>query len=296
MNCARADDPQSIAQALTCAKLHGVDRLDAQLMLAALLGRPRSWLIAHDDDPLGQTQGAAFGQWLRRRRDGEPLAYLLGEKEFHGLRLQVDASVLVPRPETELLVDWGLRVLQTEPWASGCRVIDLGTGSGAIALSIKNGCRAAEVTAVDESPTALATAGRNSQALNLPITLAQGSWWAAVPAQCFDLALANPPYIAPGDEHLAALRHEPQSALIAQENGLADLECIIAGAPDHLVPGGWLLLEHGHDQAAWARQRLSIAGFSEVQTVRDLAGIERCTGGRVLHAATSAFRVVSSAV
>ena len=293
---ARPEDALSISRALAMARSHGVDRLDAQLMLAALLDRPRSWLVAHDDASLDQAQESAFEQWLTRRRDGEPLAYLLGEKEFHGLKLQVDPSVLVPRPETELLVDWGLRVLQTEPWASGCRVIDLGTGSGAIALSIKNGCRAAEVTAVDESPTALATAGRNSQALNLPITLAQGSWWAAVPAQCFDLALANPPYIAPGDEHLAALRHEPQSALIAQENGLADLECIIAGAPDHLVPDGWLLLEHGHDQAAWARQRLSIAGFSEVQTVRDLAGIERCTGGRVLHAATSAFRVVSSAV
>jgi release factor glutamine methyltransferase len=294
---ARPEDPLSISRALATAKSHGVDRLDAQLMLAALLDRPRSWLIAHDDASLDQAQESAFEQWLTRRRDGEPLAYLLGEKEFHGLKLQVDPSVLVPRPETELLVDWGLRVLQGGPLkAAELRVIDLGTGSGAIALSIKHDCQAAAVTAVDASPTALAIAGRNSQSLNLPITLAPGNWWQAVPGQRFDLALANPPYIAPGDEHLEALRHEPQAALMAQDNGLADLECIIAGAPGHLAPGGWLLLEHGHDQATWVRQRLAGAGFTQVQTLRDLAGIERCTGGRALPATTSAFRVVFPAV
>ena len=133
------EDQLSIAEALAAARSHGVDRLDAQLMLAALLDRPRSWLIAHDDEPLDQTQGAVFAHWLTRRRDGEPLAYLLGEKEFHGLMLRVDPSVLIPRPETELLVDWGLRVLEARPSGSaGCRVIDLGTGSGAIALSIKH--------------------------------------------------------------------------------------------------------------------------------------------------------------
>ena len=291
------EDQLSVAEALAAARSHGVDRLDAQLMLAALLDRPRSWLIAHDDEPLDQTKGAVFAQWLTRRGDGEPLAYLLGEKEFHGLMLRVDPSVLIPRPETELLVDWGLRVLREGPApAAKRRVIDLGTGSGAVALSIKHGCQAAEVTAVDASPTALATAGWNSQALKLPITLVRGSWWDAVPEQCFDLALANPPYIAAGDDHLAALRHEPQSALIAQENGLADLEYIIAGAPVHLAAGGWLLLEHGHDQATWVRQRLAVGGFTDVQTLRDLAGIERCTGGRALPATTSAFRVVSSAV
>ncbi len=287
----------SIAQALAAARSNGVDRLDAQLMLAALLDRPRSWLIAHDGELLDQAQGTAYEQWLTRRRDGEPLAYLLGEKEFHGLRLQVDSSVLVPRPETELLVDWGLRVLQAWPTkAARCRVIDLGTGSGAIALSIKHNSHAAEVTAVDASPTALATAARNAQSLNLPVMLALGNWWDAVPGQRFDIALANPPYIAPGDEHLGALRHEPQSALIAQDDGLADLAHIIDGAPGHLAPEGWLLLEHGHDQAPWVRQRLTASGFAEVQTVRDLAGIERCTGGRVLPGATPAFRVVSSAV
>jgi release factor glutamine methyltransferase len=266
-------------------------------MLAALLDRPRSWLIAHDDVLLNPTQTATLEQWLRRRRDGEPLAYLLGEKEFHGLKLQVDPSVLIPRPETELLVDWGLRVLGAwAPGSAGRRVIDLGTGSGAIALSIKHHCPAAEVTAVDASATALAIAGGNSQALKLPITLAQGNWWGAVPDQRFDLALANPPYIAPGDEHLEALRHEPQSALIAQKKGLADLERIISGAPRHLVPGGWLLLEHGHDQAAWVRQQLANAGLTDMQTLEDLAGLERCTGARALRAEISAFRVVSAAV
>ncbi len=252
-------------------------------MLCALLERPRSWLIAHDDEPLEPNRQAAFAHWVLRRRDGEPLAYLLGQKEFHGLCLQVDSSVLIPRPETEFLVDWGQRVL--EDWRSGtfgCRVVDLGTGSGAIALSIKHRCEFAEVTAVDVSTAALATAGRNSQLLNLPITLVPGSWWDAVPGQCFDVALANPPYIAPGDKHLEALRYEPRSALVAPDNGLADLECIIAGAPDHLTAGGWLLLEHGHDQAAWVRQRLLSAGLEQVQTIRDLAGLERCTGGRVL--------------
>ena len=272
----------SIAQAITGARAKGIDRLDAQLMLCALLNRPRSWLIAHDEQPLCPTQSAKLTQWVSRRLDGEPLAYLLGHKEFYGLMLQVGPSVLVPRPETELLVDWGLRLLQGPLAAiSNPRVIDLGTGSGAIALAIKHRFQAATVTAVDSSVAALETAQGNADSLRLDVDLVQGGWWSAVPGKRFDLALSNPPYIAAGDLHLPALRHEPRAALIAHRDGLADLEEIIDGARTHLNPKGWLLLEHGHDQANALRQRLASAGFGQVQTLCDLAGLERCTGGQV---------------
>jgi release factor glutamine methyltransferase len=264
------------------AQIEGIDRLDAQLMLGALLNQPRSWLIAHDDLLLTRIQSEKLMQWVSRRRDGEPLAYLLGQKEFYGLMLQVGPSVLVPRPETELLVDWGLRLLQGPLAAiSKPSVIDLGTGSGAIALAIKHRFQAASVVAVDCSATALETASGNARSLDLTIDLVQGAWWSAVPGNRFDLALSNPPYIANGDRHLAALRHEPQGALIAHRDGLADLEEIIDGARAHLNPDGWLLLEHGHDQANALRQRLASAGFAQVQTLRDLAGLDRCTGGQM---------------
>ena len=274
--------PWSIAQAMAGAQIEGIDRLDAQLMLGALLNQPRSWLIAHDDLLLTRIQSEKLMQWVSRRRDGEPLAYLLGQKEFYGLMLQVGPSVLVPRPETELLVDWGLRLLQGPLAAiSKPSVIDLGTGSGAIALAIKHRFQAASVVAVDCSAAALETASGNARSLDLTIDLVQGAWWSAVPGKRFDLALSNPPYIANGDRHLAALRHEPQGALIAHRDGLADLEEIIDGARAHLNPDGWLLLEHGHDQANALRQRLVAAGFAQVQTLRDLAGLDRCTGGQM---------------
>lgn len=274
--------PWSIAQATAQARSEGIDRLDAQLMIGALLNQPRGWLIAHDDLLLTRIQSEKLMQWVGRRRDGEPLAYLLGQKEFHGLMLQVGPSVLVPRPETELLVDWGLRLLQGRLAAiSNPRVIDLGTGSGAIALAIKHRFQAATVVAVDCSAAALETANGNARSLNLTLDLVQGGWWSAVPGKRFDLALSNPPYIAKGDRHLAALRHEPQGALIAHRDGLADLEEIIDGARAHLNPDGWLLLEHGHDQANALRQRLAGAGFGQVQTLCDLAGLERCTGGQM---------------
>jgi len=274
--------PWSIAQAMAGAQIEGIDRLDAQLMLGALLNQPRSWLIAHDDLLLTRIQSEKLMQWVSRRRDGEPLAYLLGQKEFYGLMLQVGPSVLVPRPETELLVDWGLRLLQGPLAAiSKPSVIDLGTGSGAIALAIKHRFQAASVVAVDCSAAALETTSGNARSLDLTIDLVQRAWWSAVPGKRFDLALSNPPYIANGDRHLAALRHEPQGALIAHRDGLADLEEIIDGARAHLNPDGWLLLEHGHDQANALRQRLASAGFAQVQTLRDLAGLDRCTGGQM---------------
>jgi release factor glutamine methyltransferase len=235
-------------------------------------------LIAHDDDPLGQTQGAAFGQWLRRRRDGEPLAYLVGEKEFHGLSLQVTQDVLVPRPDTETLVDWALERLAT--LAPDARVLDLGTGSGAIALALKHALPQSDVWAVDASAAALAVAQANATRLGLPIQFRQGHWWQAVETHAFDLAVSNPPYIAEADPHLNALIHEPLQALTSGPEGMDDLRDIIQHAPHHLVPGAWLLLEHGYNQAAHVQNCLTARGFTEVQTRTDAAGVPRCTAGR----------------
>ena len=271
----------TIAQALTTARASGVERLDAQLMLAHLLQQPRSWLIAHDETELSAAQATQFAQWLVRRRAGEPLAYLLERAEFCGLTLQVGPQVLIPRPETELLVEWGLELLADRlATVSAPSVVDLGCGSGAIALAIQHRCAAATVTAVDASEAALDVARGNAEALHLPITMAHGDWWSAVLGQRFHLALANPPYVAPGDPHLIALRHEPHSALVATEHGLADLHRLIDGAAAALHPGGWLLLEHGHEQGAAVRQRLQQSGFTEAETRCDLAGLERCTGAR----------------
>lgn len=277
----RPPDALSVEQALVEARGRRVDRLDAQWMLEKLLGQPRAWLIAHEDAVLTSVQRAQYDDWLSRRAAGEPLAYLFGEKDFHGLCLRVGPPVLIPRPDTETLVDWGLELLAGELAAVGApQVVDLGTGSGAIALAIKHRCAAATVTAVDASASALEIARGNAESLGLAIEAVQGNWWFAVAGRRFDLALANPPYIAPGDEHLAALQHEPQSALVAGDDGLSDLHHIIGHAADSLVAGGWLLLEHGRDQAAAVRQRLSSAGFEAVQTRIDLGGHERCSGGR----------------
>ncbi len=272
----------TVAQALTAAREVAVERLDAQLMLAHLLQRSRSWLMAHDDVALDAPCARRYVEWLARRAAGEPLAYLLEHAEFCGLTLQVGPQVLIPRPETELLVEWGLEVLAAQRAASTpLRVVDLGCGSGAMALAIQHRFPTALVTAADASAPALDLARRNADALALPITLAHGDWWSAVAGQRFHLALANPPYVAPGDPHLDALRHEPYTALVASENGMADLHRLIDAAPAGLHAGGWLLLEHGHDQGQPVRDRLRQAGFHQIATRSDLAGLERCTGGRL---------------
>ena len=269
-----------VAEALARAGIDGIDRLDAQLLLAHALGRTRTWLFAHDDALLDAVQTQRFTDHLARRAAGEPVAYLLGEKEFHGLTLQVDGRVLVPRPDTEVLVDWALELLGRGALPALPRVVDLGTGSGAIALAVKRGQPAATVTATDRSGSALAVARANARRLGLAVTFVQGSWWEAVPGQRFDLILANPPYIAAGDRHLPALVHEPLEALTPGGDGLDALRDIVAGAAPHAETGAWLLLEHGHDQAEAVQALLRGAALEAVDTRLDLAGRPRCTGGR----------------
>ncbi|WOB07471.1 peptide chain release factor N(5)-glutamine methyltransferase [Piscinibacter gummiphilus] len=267
-----------IAAALTRAREMGLDRLDAQLLVGHVLQRPRSWLLAHDDTLLTEAEQTHVEHLMQRRAAGEPLAYLTGEKEFHGLTLQVTPAVLIPRPDTETLVDWALSVLNSGPQVP--RVLDLGTGSGAIALALKHRHPAAIVTAVDASEDALRVAAGNAQRLGLDIRFRLGDWWQGLEGERFDLVVSNPPYIALGDEHLPALRHEPTLALTSGADGLDALRTIVDGAPHHLTSAGWLLVEHGHDQAQAMGELLLAAGFGDVQTCKDLAGIGRCSGGQ----------------
>jgi len=269
----------SVGAALAQARALGLERLDAQLLLAHLLQRPRAWLIAHDQAPLSTEQQQAYLAGCRRRADGEPLAYLLGEREFHGLMLRVTPAVLVPRPDTETLVDWALELLAT-PLAAQPEVADLGTGSGAIALALKHRHPAARVSAVECSAPALAVARANAAQHGLQVDWQLGSWWQPLAGRRFHLVASNPPYVADDDPHLAALRHEPALALTPGGNGLSALAQIVHGAPAHLHGAGWLLLEHGHEQADAVRRLLADAGFEAVQTRTDLAGRPRCSGAR----------------
>jgi release factor glutamine methyltransferase len=272
----------TLTDALREAAITGLDRLDAQMLLLHTLGRSphdRAWLIAHDSDPLPPESAIRWTALLHRRQQGEPVAYLLGEKEFGGLTLQVDARVLVPRPDTETLVEWVLDALPP-PGGAAPRLLDLGTGSGAIALAVASRRPDVQVTATDASDDALAVAQANTQRLGLPVRFAHGAWLGAVPGESFDVIASNPPYIAEGDPHLAALVHEPTGALTSGADGLDDLRRIVAQAPDALHPGGWLLLEHGHDQSVEVRGLLTSRGFEAVSSRTDLAGIERCSSGR----------------
>jgi release factor glutamine methyltransferase len=289
----------SVTDMLRGAAAQGLDRLDAQLLLLHALGRAeagRAWLLAHDTDPLTPQEQDRYRQLCQRRAAGEPLAYIVGHKEFFGLQLAVDPRVLVPRPDTETLVEWALDVLDVldrktesdekalaiDPAGAARtgkpRVVDLGTGSGAIALAIKQHRPDAQVEAVDASAGALEVAGDNARRLGLEVALRQASWLTGTGTR-YQLIVSNPPYVAQADPHLAALVHEPLSALAAGADGLEDIRAIAAQAPACLVAGGWLLLEHGWDQAGAVRGLLEAAGFSQVTSRRDLAGIERCSGG-----------------
>lgn len=267
----------TVAELLSQARDAGLDRLDAQLLLVHVLQQDRSWLHAHSDDHLPEPVLAKLRELIARRAAGEPFAYLTGEKEFHGLTLQVTPAVLIPRPDTEVLVDWALECLDG---MAAPQVLDMGTGSGAIALALKHKRPDAQVSAVDASAEALDVARRNAERLGLPIHFVQSDWWQSVPIGTHHLVASNPPYIAAGDPHLPALRHEPELALTPGGDGTQALAELVQHAPEHLNSGGWLLLEHGHDQAAVVRELLSRRGFRSIQTRRDLGGNERCTGGQ----------------
>jgi release factor glutamine methyltransferase len=279
----------SVDGALHRARCLGVERLDAHLLLAHVLGRSRAWLLAHGDDALSDDHAAAFEALATRRAAGEPFAYLVGEREFHGLTLAVNDAVLVPRPDTETLVDWALELLEGELRDTPApALLDLGTGSGAIALALKNGCPRARVWAGERSADALAVASGNAARLALDVRFAHGDWWDALSTQAdvptFDLVVSNPPYIAADDPHLAGLTHEPLAALVAADDGLADIRRIATGASarDRLRTGGWLLFEHGWEQAAAVQALLQRAGFGEIETRVDIEGRARCTGGRLI--------------
>lgn len=276
----------TVAECLRQAQTQGLARVDAQILLLHSLQRPlhdRAWLLAHDGDTLTAAQTATWQDALQRRLQGEPVAYITGRKDFFGLTLAVDDRVLDPRPDTETLVEWALACLpESAPETRSPRILDLGTGSGAVALALQHARPDAKVWAVDASEDALAVARANAARLHLGVQFMASDWLCAVDVQRtgrFDLIVSNPPYVAENDPHLAALTHEPLSALTSGADGLEDIRRIIAQAPAYLAPGGWLLLEHGWDQAAAVQSLLQAAGFAQVQSRQDLAGIQRCTGG-----------------
>lgn len=272
----------TLGTALRQAQAQGLDRLDAQLLLLHVLGQEahdRAWLLAHDSDALPAAAEARLAPLVARRAAGEPLAYITGRREFFGLELEVNPHVLIPRPDTEILVEWALEHLPTTT-AQPLRVLDLGTGSGAIALALKAQRPGAQVQGLDRSEAALAVARRNAARLSLDVMFARGNWLEGNHHN-YHLIVANPPYVADADPHLSALVHEPLQALTAGSDGLQDLRAIIASAPGHLDPDGSLLLEHGYDQAAAVHELLTAAGFCHIASRRDLAGIERCSGGRL---------------
>ncbi len=255
-----------------------LDPLENRILLCHALGISRVGLITQSERELSADEAERLAALVQRRLDGEPIAYIVGQREFFGLPFQVGPAVLIPRPDTELIVELALERL-----APRARLLDMGTGSGAIAVAVAHTRPDAQVTALDVSEDALALARTNADANGARVRFLRSDWFAALGEQdVFDVVASNPPYIASGDEHLAQgdLRFEPVDALTDHADGLSDLRTIIAGAARHLVAGGWLLLEHGYDQAAAVRTLLAEAGYLEAQSWRDLAGIERVSGGR----------------
>jgi release factor glutamine methyltransferase len=254
-------------------------RIEVQCLLQAVLQVNRAWLLTHPEQSLDADQHARYMALFERRLVGEPIAYLLGEREFYGLSFRVTPATLIPRPETELLVEMALQHI---PQHGAFRVLDLGTGSGAIALSIAHARANAEVVAVDASAAVLEVAQFNTQRLALGnVRLLRSDWFSALHGERFDMIVSNPPYIAADDAHLAQgdVRFEPSSALVSGTDGLDDIRRICAQAKAHLKSKGWLLFEHGYDQATQVRVLLQQAGFEEIFSARDLSGIERVSGG-----------------
>jgi len=255
-----------------------LDALDWRVLLCHALNTTRVGLITGSERALTSDEAQRFGNLVQRRLAGEPVAYLVGQREFFGLPFDVSGAVLIPRPDTELLVE-----LTLDRLPQGGRVLDMGTGSGAIAVSLAHTRRDADVTALDVSADALAVARRNADANGVRVTFLHSDWFAALAdTPPFDIIASNPPYIASGDRHLSEgdLRYEPVGALTDHADGLSALRILVAGAPAHLAQQGWLLMEHGYDQAEAVRTLLASAGYTDVQSWRDIADIERVSGGR----------------
>ena len=259
----------TVAQALAA----GLDVREARLLLAQASGFSEASVVAFPERELSEEAEQRFADFAARRRRGEPVAYILGQQEFFSLPLAVNPAVLIPRPETELLVELALQ-------RDFSTVLDLGTGSGAVALAIKKHRPRARVVAVEASAAALEVARRNSVALGLDVEWRHGRWFAPLAGARFDLIVSNPPYVAAGDPHLAALRYEPTSALVSGADGLDAIRDIVATAPAHLLEGAWLLLEHGKGQDAAVRTLLAASGLEETRTWPDLAGIPRVSGAK----------------
>lgn len=265
----------TIAAALATARQH-IPVAEARLLLGHLLNRSHAWLEAHRDDPLDEALAAEMSALATRRAGGEPIAYLLGRREFYGRTFRVTPDVLIPRPETELLVERACRAVTGE-----ATILDLGTGSGCIAITLALERPQAHLVAADLSAAALAVARDNASRLGAVLDFVASDWFSALSPRCFDLIVSNPPYIAAGDVHLSQgdLRFEPAGALTDHADGLAAIRRIVAGAPAHLRPGGRLFFEHGHDQAEAVHTLLAAAGFDGIEQHRDLAGIVRVSGG-----------------
>lgn len=272
----------TLREAQSLAAMAGLPALEARMLLTHVTGLTRTQLITRDGEHLTPAQHDAFSTLLARRLAGEPMAYLLGEREFFGRTFRVTPDVLIPRPDTEIAAEAALARLAH---VHAPRVLDLGTGSGVLAVTIARERTDAQVWATDISPGALMVAQDNARALDAAhIRFLVSDWYQALPPDLrFDLIVSNPPYIAEGDPHLGEgdLRFEPIDALTDHEDGLSDLGAIVSGATTRLIPGGWLLMEHGYDQAAATRALLARAGFGEIFTARDLAGLERCSGGQL---------------
>ncbi|MBX3665316.1 MAG: peptide chain release factor N(5)-glutamine methyltransferase [Burkholderiales bacterium] len=269
----------TIREALDAAR-QATDRIEARMLLREVLQQPDAYLLAHDDAPLTAAQARQYVGLVARRASGEPVAYITGRREFHGREFRVTPAVLIPRPETELLVELALRRL---PAGAAQRVLDLGAGSGCIGVTIAAERPQARVTLVDASAEALAVARANAARWAPANTaLRHGDWYSPVAGECYDLIVANPPYVADGDAHLAQgdLRFEPRAALVSGADGLDAIRHIVSAAQRHLLPGGWLLLEHGYDQAGACAELLRTAGFTGLLAECDLAGIVRVSGGR----------------
>src|SRR5690349_18831978 len=269
-----------VRTALAAATRRVGGRIDAELLLLHLLGKPRSWLFAHADEALPASVEAAFDALLARREAGEPIAYITGHRGFWSLDLEVTPATLIPRPESERLVELALERL---PRDVRCRIADLGTGSGAIALSLARELPRAQVVATDASAAALAVAERNARRMGIAnASFVEGDWLAPLAGRRFDLIASNPPYIESNDPHLAQgdLRFEPATALASGSDGLDDIRRIVVDAIPCLLPGGWLLFEHGWKQGQAARALLCESGYADVFTAQDLEGRDRVSGGK----------------